>query len=324
MQTPFPVTHSVVSAQALEEYILSHYEIGSLANCVLHTRGINDTYEITTQSGQRFFLRVYRTPWRSFANVGYEVDALRHLHQKGIPVAYPIAQCSGSFIGTVNAPEGNRAVVLFNLAPGKEPSYTEDPGQKAFDYGRAVARLHNALQDFASPHQRFQLDLDHLIDAPLKTIQPVLARRPSDWQYLLDFANLLHQRITALPASALEWGFCHGDLQGYHHHIQEDGTLTFFDFDCCGYGIRAYDLAVFHWCFHQEANEKLVVEQYRQGYQDERPLNEVDLRAIPLFVAARYIWHMGLHTANGADWGFGWLNDAYFDKAMKNLRACEM
>ena len=40
----------------------------------------------------------------------------------------------------------------------------------------------------------------------------------------------------------------HGDLQGYHANVGPDGMLTFFDFDCGGYGYRAYDLAVFVWC----------------------------------------------------------------------------
>jgi hypothetical protein len=44
--------------------------------------------------------------------------------------------------------------------------------------------------------------------------------------------------------------------------------------------------------------------------------------AVPLFVCARYIWHMGLHTANAYDWGHGWLNNAYFDKGIQNLRQC--
>jgi hypothetical protein len=30
-----------------------------------------------------------------------------------------------------------------------------------------------------------------------------------------------------------------------------------------------------------------------------------------------------LHTTNARDWGQGWLNDGYFDRALKNLRAVE-
>ena len=54
-----------------------------------------------------------------------------------------------------------------------------------------------------------------------------------------------------------------------------------------------------------------------------RPLNELDVQAIPLFVGARYIWHMGVHTQNAPDWGIGWLDDEYFDEKIGYLRAVE-
>ena len=47
-----------------------------------------------------------------------------------------------------------------------------------------------------------------------------------------------------LPISALQPGFCHGDASGGNAHIS-GRTITFFDFDCCGCGFRAYDVAVY-------------------------------------------------------------------------------
>ncbi|WP_429842749.1 hypothetical protein [Brevibacillus sp. FIR094] len=39
---------------------------------------------------------------------------------------------------------------------------------------------------------------------------------------------------------------CHGDLQGnFNTNFCDDNTYTHFDFDLCGYGWRAYDLAAF-------------------------------------------------------------------------------
>jgi thiamine kinase-like enzyme len=42
--------------------------------------------------------------------------------------------------------------------------------------------------------------------------------------------------------AGLEIGFCHGDFHG-GNACQKDGSFTFYDFDCCGWGYRAYDLA---------------------------------------------------------------------------------
>jgi Ser/Thr protein kinase RdoA (MazF antagonist) len=323
MGTFFPVTKSTLSATALADTISAHYPVGRIQQCIFYSAGINDTYQLTTARGEVYFLRVYRTPWRSFEEVAYEIDALNHLHRKGFPAAHPVTGRNGRDIHHVIAPEGERCLVLFTLAPGKPPTYDEDGEAKASEYGRAVARMHNALQDFKSSYQRSHIDLDHLIFTPLKNIKPYLQHDPTTWDYLTGFVDRLVDRIQALPFEDLEWGFCHGNLQGHHHHTTQDGTMTFFDFDCCGYGIRAYDLAVFHWCFHQEKNETEMWTAYLQGYQQERRLNEVDRKAISLFICARYIWHMGLHTGNAADWGCDWLDDGYFDKAVKNLQACE-
>jgi hypothetical protein len=53
------------------------------------------------------------------------------------------------------------------------------------------------------------------------------------------------------------------------------------------------------------------------------PLSDLNIQAIPWFVAGRYLWHVWLHTTNAADWGHGWLNDEYFDRLLNNLRAVE-
>ena len=127
-----------------------------------------------------------------------------------------------------------------------------EPEKTAERYGRAVAQMHNALEDFSSPHPRFQGDIEYFTARPLYTIEPFLAHRRDDWAYLLNFAQALRERLTLLTASELEQGFFHGDLQGYHANVSSDGTLTFYDFDCGAYGYRAYDLAVFLWCCRLE------------------------------------------------------------------------
>ena len=323
MGDPFPVTYSTLCTNALATDVLSHYGLGAIKYCRLHSVGINDTYKVRVVEGATYYLRVYRSRWRSLTDVQFELDALLHLHRKGVSVARPLAREDGRVISELRAPEGRRCAVLFAEARGELPSYDSDPEPKAFAYGQAVARLHNALQDFSSPHARFPIDLDHLIDAPLRNIEPFLSRRAGDWAYVQQFAGTVRERILDLPAGALELGFCHGDLQGFHHHIARDGTMTFFDFDCCGPGYRAYDLAVFRWCARLEGQEHVWWEPYLMGYRQERRLDELDVQAIPLFVCARYVWHIGLHAENAVDWGYGGLNDKYFDRRLGYLRAAE-
>ncbi|MGH2409330.1 MAG: phosphotransferase, partial [Chloroflexota bacterium] len=74
--------------------------------------------------------------------------------------------------------------------------------------------------------------------------RPLLATRPDDEAYVRGLAGSLRERVRKLPASALDWGICHGDLHLANAHVDEEGTMTVFDFDLCGYGWRAMDLAV--------------------------------------------------------------------------------
>lgn len=323
MATIFPVTYSLLSAKALTQDVLPGFDIGEIAACQFFTGGFNDTYRVKTRQGATYYLRVYRQSWRTLPDIQYELDLLNHLRSKGFPAARPVQRTDGSFYAEVIAPEGKRYAALFSEAPGKLISYDHEPEKVSYYYGRAVARLHNTVDDFDTPHQRFHVDLELLIDAPLRNIAPFLAHRPDDWAYLQRFTADLRQRIVGLPIEALEQGFCHGDLQGYHANLGSDDTLTFFDFDCGGYGYRAYDLAVFRWCSRLEKQEQIRWEPYLRGYCEVRPLNDLDVQAIPLFVGARYLWHMGVHTQNAPDWGCEWLNDGYFDEKLGFLRALE-
>jgi len=157
----------------------------------------------------------------------------------------------------------------------------------------------------------------------MRNIQPFLSHRQEDWSYLQQFAETLRQCILALPADLLEQGFCHGDLQGYHANVSADGTLTFFDFDCGGYSYRAYDLAVFLWCCRLEDAVALRWAPFLESYRETRRVHERDVEAVPLFVCARYLWHMGVHTQNSPDWGIDFLNEDYFNHHLKDIRQAD-
>jgi Ser/Thr protein kinase RdoA (MazF antagonist) len=323
MRTHFPVIVSTLSPQTLIEKILPGYGIGEVRECKFYSGGFNHTYRVKTVAGETYYLRAYRPQWRTLEDILYELDVLEHLQHKGFPAARPVLYKDNLPYCAVEAPEGRRYLVLFTEAPGPEVNYAQEPGNVARHYGQAVAGMHNALDDFSSPHRRFQLDLDYFTLQPLQTIRPFLSHRPKDWEYVQHFAATLRQRILELPEDALEKGFCHGDLQGYHANLASDGTLTFFDFDCGGYGYRAYDLAVFLWCCRLQDAVQTRWEPFLSGYQVKRTLQELDVAAAPLFACARYLWHMGVHTQNSPDWGIDFLNDEYFDTHLTRLRAAE-
>lgn len=323
MTRTFPVIATILAPQALTDEILPGFGVGAVSECQFYSDGFNHTYRVKTTDGQTYYLRAYRKAWRTLPDIQYELDVLNHLKAKGFPAAQPLAYQNGQFFCAVPAPEGTRYLVLFTECPGEEINYNHEPEKVAQCYGQAVAEMHNALDDFRSPHSRFKKNLAHFTEKPLQNIEPFLNHRPKDWANLKQVVETLRHRILALPVIELEQGFCHGDLQGYHANVAADSTLTFFDFDCGGYGYRAYDLAVFLWCCRLEDAVASRWKPFLKGYREIRKINELDVQAVPLFVCARYLWHMSVHSQNFSDWGIGFLNNKYFDMHLKRLREAE-
>ena len=210
---------------------------------------------------------------------------------------------------------------MFTYALGKEPNYDDE--LQAIQYGRAVAQVHAATDDFVSKHARFALDIDHLIESPLKIIKPLFIDRMQDWDYLRSLSDKLLRLLRGLPLENLETGFCHGDLHGWNVNLTKDGKVTLYDFDCCGFGWRAYDVAVFRWSARLREKEKERWQRYLKGYGEYRSLNQLDLSAVPLFIAVRHIWLMGIHASNTRYLGYGWVNDSYFDRELGFIRKWE-
>jgi Ser/Thr protein kinase RdoA (MazF antagonist) len=322
MTGSFPVTHSILSVQALITDVLPNYDIPSPIACTFLHLGLNDTFLVKTY-GSNYILRAYRAYWRALSEICYEIDVLLHLIREGISVSAPIARKDGTFVGSVVAPEGLRYLVLFTYAPGKEIAYKAEEETESYLYGKAAAKIHAATDTFHTSHKRFTLDFEHLLERSLQSLHPLLAHRLDDWDYMVRLAEKLQLQVQAFPRDSLETGFCHGDFHGGNAHLDQHKTVTFFDFDCCGMGWRSYDIAVFRWQARLRGKETERWEAFLRGYTEERSLSTTDIQAVPYFVAIRHFWLLGLHTSNGQDWGFAWMNDQYFDQAVTFFRAWE-
>jgi Ser/Thr protein kinase RdoA (MazF antagonist) len=100
-------------------------------------------------------------------------------------------------------------------------------------------------------------------------------------------------------------------------HVTPDGTISFFDFECCGPGWLAYDSGVFAHALTllmpvQEAGELLGA--FLEGYQERSSMGEADIASIPLFLAARHFWLLGLRAGNWENWGQGEVDDRAIDE----------
>ena len=320
----FPVTNSILCARSLSEQVLSLYALGAISRCRLHHRGLNDTYKVECSQGDTYFLRVYRAGWRSKDEVETEIAVLLHLAQEKARVSAPVSREDGQILTPLDCVEGRRWAVLLTGAPGHEVDRGLYSDELAGFYGAAAATVHDAADTFEGRRLRPALDVAELLERPLHVLAATIAHRPEDVAYVNGLGDRLRQRIQGM--AGLEMGFCHGDLHGGNAG-ETKGTFTFYDFDCCGWGYRAYDLAVFPWAFavRRETPERIKAmgRAFLKGYARRRALGPADVDAIAAFVAIRQIWLMGLHIGLGDRFSWGWINDKYFDGQLKVLRDWE-
>jgi len=315
-----PAVHTVFHKETLFEAIALLYDIGTPLKSQFVSNGLNDTYSVDTNTG-KFILRIYKHLWRAESDIRFELDLLTYLKNCILPVSYPIQRRDGEWLTELDAPEGTRYAVLFSYADGAGKLNVDTSNA----YGSAIAQLHHAMDFYEQRHERFALDAAHLLDEPLRAMLPFLQHRPNDAAFVQETAGRLKARLAEAANGAYDWGVCHGDLHGWNVFHSDDGSMTHFDFDCCGVGWRSYDLSVYLWDrvhgrSDSESFEDECWDAFLEAYTKERPLSEQDLAMIPVFVAVRQLWLIGLHTGGSAVWG-SWQDDGYFDGKLKFLAA---
>jgi Ser/Thr protein kinase RdoA (MazF antagonist) len=321
---PFPVRSSVISPEALTERMLSGYALPEPRHSRLISRSMNDTYRVTA-GAETYFLRVTGYGWRSRDAVAAELAAIADLHARGVAVAPALARDDGTLLASLPAPEGERPATLFAEAPGE--SVRDITREQARAYGRLAAALHTAADASPAVYQRFTLDESHLLDEPLRAIRAAMEEVDAGEElvFLEELAERVRHRLRALPRTPPGYGLCHGDLHPGNVRFDASGEPTLFDFDCMGYGWRAYDLTVFLWNAYGERRTKRWRESrwcaFRRGYGEVRPLPQELDAVLPLFLVARQIWLMGMDAADRSCWPPQWLNADWLRDMARPVRS---
>lgn len=325
MKEIFPTHKSIFTSEGLKKNILSEFDLSSDCKCVLFKPGLNDTYKVLDKD-KTYYLRVYTNKWRSKNDILSELELINHLNKHKIKVAIPVKNNSDEYLMEINAPEGIRYAVLFKSANGK--SIVNLNASISRNYGKAVASIHKT-SDNMEKLERFELNMEYLLDTPLKNIRPFLKHREADFNFLQTTANTLKAKISEIMSqSNLDYGICHGDFHYGNIFSDEHDEVSVFDFDCFGYGWRAYDISVFLWScvpnntLEQDDSDKrsMLWNAFLEGYSSIKFLSEGEIKAAYVFVAIRHIWLLGVHTNGVSAWGESWIHDKYFDEAITFIK----
>jgi Ser/Thr protein kinase RdoA (MazF antagonist) len=277
----------------LSSWLRDNYAFSAPPEISLLRAYTNDVYQVVTAES-RCILKVYGLSWRSEDEVRYEIALHQHLDRQGLAVARPLARDGQDFVRRFATPQGSRLAVLFEHAAGEKPVPPFTPALYVL-FGEAIGRMHALSDTFSTTYRRKPLDLDALIDQPLRVILPALADRRADGAYLRGLGTRLGEKINRLAALGLDWGPIHGDATLDNLHVVENKSIILYDFDSGGPGWRASDLQ--GWAIGlPEYQEKYAA--FLHGYRRVREIREQDIEASGYLHLAWEVWGMQVDLQN--------------------------
>ncbi len=316
------VTRSIVAASALAEVVSRDYDVDAPLRCQLISKMLrtqdNDHYLVKTPK-QKYVVRVYQLGThlgREKSDYLFELEWLNFLRDQDLPVSYPLPRADGSLLGYLNAPEGKRYYALFSFSEGKPMTVTNE--EQLFTLGDYMARIHLASNDFRSDHHRQPMDLSFLVDRPIERLKAFWSDNKDDKLDILinsaeDAKDQIHDLLSNEESTDDSWGPIGGDFHPYNTRFIQGGKPGFFNFDLCGYGWRAYDMAVFLLNAKLMKQPAELSEDFFAGYYAQRPLSRNEHASVAPFLTIRRVWLTGTFSTVEGIAGYTFIAPAQLD-----------
>ncbi|MGB8702372.1 MAG: phosphotransferase [Thermosynechococcaceae cyanobacterium] len=317
-QTIFPVTYSTLACDALQRLILPLFPIDPVIHCQFWNRGLSDVYLVKTLTTQ-YVLRISHAHWRTKSEIAFEMELLDFLKRRGIPVAAPVKNRDNDLYVEICAPEGLRYATLFTYAPGCIP-LGDFSIEQSHQLGKTVAQLHQSAVEFHSTSRRQPLNLEYLLDGSLGVIEPYLRYRSEEMAYLRHIVDGIKDKLCDFPKKLPYWVVCWGDPHSGNVHFTPDNQLTLFDFDQCGYGWRAFELAKFLQVSLRAGIARKVRDAFMDGYQTVQAFTPEELAALQPFTQAAHLWNWRISLEGAKVHSSSRLDDHFFIKRLQQLK----
>jgi len=281
-----------LAVDALKEYSLKSYELRFI------NHGENTIFKVIT-SKQSFLLRIHCRSHRTRAAFLEELKWLESLSRKTkIPVPKPVLSRAGKLIIYI----ANKAVGharYCDLLEWQDGYMKKKKTSKAFfEVGKLIGELQK--NTIKSKH-RMYWDSQGLMgrNATLGGLPALAKDFPKYTVELESLRSLLYKKLKHYEKRNPDrLSLIHADLH-FGNMIWKKGIVQPIDFDDCGYGLELYDLAV-TLARSSSSFKKVGIKQSRinkaallKGYSVFKELTDVDLEALPYFVAVRELAIIG-------------------------------
>ena len=263
--------------------LLKDYGIhGAKVSCINFE--FNATFAVESESGAKYALRININSTRTVENMKGEIEWVRHLNRtSGVHVPTPIATVKDDYIVSGLHADSDQilSAVMYSWLDGEEIG-DEPTSQQLHEVGKAIATLHQESTDFTLSGNNalptfndFFWGTEDLLfsdKSVLSDADRALLQQAHD--LIMQFTNELYENSKV--------HIIHADMHGWNL-MWNEGRLSIFDFDDCGYGVEAQDLAV--TLYHLDTPEQ--DEALLNGYKSVRPLPAYSANAMKALLLQR-------------------------------------
>jgi len=229
----------------------------------------NATFSVETDSGTKYALRININSTRTVENMKGEIEWVRHLNRtSGIHTPTPIATLNDNYIISGFHADSNQTLhaVMYSWLEGEELG-DEPTLEQLHEVGRAIAKLHQESAEFALSadaalptfNDFFWGTEDYLFSNKSKLSDTDRALIKEAHDHIMKFTNELYVNS---PVHII-----HADFHGWNL-MWNDNRLSIFDFDDCGFGVEAQDLAVVLYYLDTPEQDVAIL----NGYRSVKPL----------------------------------------------------
>ena len=248
--------------------ILNYYGISNAkVSCI--NFGFNATYSVETETGVKYALRINVNSAKTIRNLLAEIEWVRHLNRTaGINTPTPIATLKDEFIVSAVHSESGLTLfaVMYSWLEGEEIG-DEPTLDQLHEVGKAIALLHLDSSNLVlSPESELPTFNDFFWSTEDFLFSEKSKLSLSD-KSLLQEAHDLIMEFTRDLYETSPVHIIHADFHGWNL-MWHEGKLSIFDFDDCGFGVEAQDIAVaLYYLDTPEQDQALLA-----GYTSVKPL----------------------------------------------------
>ena len=231
--------------------------------------GFNATYSVETETGVKYALRININSAKTIKNLLAEIEWVRHLNRTaGINTPTPIATLKDEFIVSSIHPESGLTLfaVMYSWLEGEEIG-DEPTLDQLHEVGKAIALLHQDSSNFVLSSQAELPTFDDFFWSTEDFLFSEKSKLSPAEKSLLQEAHDLIMEFTRDLYKSSPVHIIHADVHGWNL-MWHEGKLSIFDFDDCGFGVEAQDIAVaLYYLDTPEQDQALLA-----GYTSVKPL----------------------------------------------------